>query len=216
LIEIINRIKKAYGFKSDAEVARFLDLKPNTLAMQKSRGTLDLERIIEKCPELNKNWLLHGIGPLRLHTSNYQTPYNRLEYYDIPFFKKVEFDHKGKPKPAHNPVYTLAVPIYYVDEELNEPPENLFLTRVKNDSMHPTFLKNDIILVNMGVQDPINGSIFLVRINSEIDCKRIQSLPGNRYKLISDNDSYSSYEINPEAEGFDVLGRIEWIGHRLH
>lgn len=32
--------------------------------MQKNRGRLNLERIIEKCSELNKNWLLEGVGDM--------------------------------------------------------------------------------------------------------------------------------------------------------
>ncbi|MEE1946112.1 helix-turn-helix domain-containing protein [Pedobacter sp. KR3-3] len=63
---IISRIKSHYGFKSDAELARFLGIASNTLANWHKRNTINLDLILTKCEELNADWLLKGIGlPIR-------------------------------------------------------------------------------------------------------------------------------------------------------
>ncbi|MDZ7680903.1 MAG: hypothetical protein U5J63_04110 [Fodinibius sp.] len=62
--KILQRIKEAYHLETDAEVANFLNIKPSTLSMQKNRGRLNLQRIINTCSELNKNWLLDGTGKM--------------------------------------------------------------------------------------------------------------------------------------------------------
>lgn len=55
---VLNRVKQYYNLKTDSALAQFLDLQPNTLAMQRTRGTLPLDNILEKCTDVNMNWLL--------------------------------------------------------------------------------------------------------------------------------------------------------------
>ena len=42
---ILNKIKLHYGFKSDAQFARFLGIKPNSLANWYSRNSIDYELV---------------------------------------------------------------------------------------------------------------------------------------------------------------------------
>ena len=42
---ILNKIKSHYDFKNDAEFARFLDIKPNTLSNWHSRNTIDYTKV---------------------------------------------------------------------------------------------------------------------------------------------------------------------------
>ena len=59
---ILNTIKEYYNFKSDAEFARFLDIKPQTLASWHTRNTYDYELLYSKCVGLNGEFLLSGKG----------------------------------------------------------------------------------------------------------------------------------------------------------
>ena len=59
---ILNAIKKHYSFKTDAEFARFLEVKPTTLASWYSRNAINHELIYEKCVDIDGNWLLSGEG----------------------------------------------------------------------------------------------------------------------------------------------------------
>lgn len=62
---IINMIIDSYGFKSDAEFARFLGISPQNLSKWKVRGTYDAELLYTKCPDLNPEWLLTGEGSMK-------------------------------------------------------------------------------------------------------------------------------------------------------
>lgn len=58
--EILDRIKFSYNLSSDVQLAEFLSLRPNTLAMHRKRGTLDIFAILEYCSTLDLNWLLRN------------------------------------------------------------------------------------------------------------------------------------------------------------
>ncbi len=59
---IINKIKNHLNIKTDKDFAEYLDIKPTTLAMWRSRNTLDVELIFTKCEFLNPEFLLTGKG----------------------------------------------------------------------------------------------------------------------------------------------------------
>lgn len=61
---ILNRIKLHYGFKTDAQFAKFLGIKPNSLSNWYSRNTMDYELIFSKCDEIDANWLFTGEGEM--------------------------------------------------------------------------------------------------------------------------------------------------------
>lgn len=64
--DILERLKQIKKLKTDADVAKFLNIKPNTLSNWKKRNSYDLEKIITKCAENNVdlNWLLTGSGEM--------------------------------------------------------------------------------------------------------------------------------------------------------
>lgn len=55
---IFDKIKYAYGIKSDAELAYKLKINQSTLSMQKKRGSIDIHTIIDNCSDIDFNWLL--------------------------------------------------------------------------------------------------------------------------------------------------------------
>lgn len=61
---ILNEIKLHYGFKNDAEFARFLEIKPQTLASWHSRNTFDIDLLFAKCVEIDGNYMLSGCGEI--------------------------------------------------------------------------------------------------------------------------------------------------------
>ncbi len=59
---ILNTIKYHYFLKSDAEFARFLGIKPQTLSSWYSRNTFDIDLLYSKCELIDANFLLSGEG----------------------------------------------------------------------------------------------------------------------------------------------------------
>lgn len=49
-----------YQLKSDSDLARFLGVNPNTLAMHRKRGRLDYDKVIAVCADADLNWVFRG------------------------------------------------------------------------------------------------------------------------------------------------------------
>lgn len=64
-ILILDRLKKAYSMKYDAEIADFLGKDASTISTWKRRGTIDYATIFSKCSDLNANYIIHGEMPIR-------------------------------------------------------------------------------------------------------------------------------------------------------
>jgi hypothetical protein len=54
---IFDKLKQAYSLKSDADLAYKLNINQSTLSMQKKRGSIDVQAIINNCSDLDFNWL---------------------------------------------------------------------------------------------------------------------------------------------------------------
>jgi len=70
LNNIIGRVKEISGLRTDADVAKCLGLKPNTLSERKARDSVPFEEILKYCVEneVYFDWILTGTGP-KLKTS---------------------------------------------------------------------------------------------------------------------------------------------------
>lgn len=61
---VLERIKQLYALKSNAELARFLGVAPNTITNWYGRKTFDLDIIYTKCVKADFNWLFTGEGSM--------------------------------------------------------------------------------------------------------------------------------------------------------
>ena len=59
---VLDRIKEAYKLKNNAELARFLGVKPNTISNWYARNSIDYDIIFSKCEGANLDWLINGIS----------------------------------------------------------------------------------------------------------------------------------------------------------
>ncbi len=94
-------------------------------------------------------------------------------------------------------------------------PDNLSLIKVQGDSMEPTLLSGDLVLVDHSrtVVAP-QGGIYAIATDHEIMIKRIQVLfPQNKLKIISDNPRYEPIEADPGQ--IRINGRAIWYGREI-
>lgn len=61
---ILKQIQDYYGLKKDADFARMLDIKPQTLSSWYSRNTFDADLLFAKCVEIDGNFILSGKEPI--------------------------------------------------------------------------------------------------------------------------------------------------------
>lgn len=90
----------------------------------------------------------------------------------------------------------------------------LFVARGDGDSMQPTILNGDIVLIDTAQKDiRQQDRIWAVSYGDLGVIKRVRRLPGGSYQLLSDNPSVPPVECIDE-EMF-VVGRVIWIGRRI-
>lgn len=63
--KILDEIKEYYKFKTDAEFARFLNIRPQSLSNWRSRNSFNPFLVYKQCPEINPDWILLGKRPIK-------------------------------------------------------------------------------------------------------------------------------------------------------
>ena len=81
---------------------------------------------------------------------------------------------------------------------------------MSGDSMAPTILPGDTLLLNIAQRQVVDGNIYAFRQDEAVLIKRVQLEPGNRLRLISDNSRYTDTHF--DAVDLDCIGRIVWRG----
>lgn len=93
-------------------------------------------------------------------------------------------------------------------------PENMSLIKVKGDSMAPTLLPGDLVLVDHSRNGIASqGGIYAVSLAHEIMIKRLQPLPAGKILAISDNKQYTSFEI--DQTDIHINGQVLWFAREI-
>jgi len=93
------------------------------------------------------------------------------------------------------------------------PPELLFVARGIGDSMMPTLLDNDTLLVDRGQRKITQQDRIWALTYGELGMvKRVRRQPSGQFLLMSDNQAIPPIEA--AADEINVVGRIVWIGRR--
>ncbi len=90
-------------------------------------------------------------------------------------------------------------------------PSAMRLFNLDGDSMEPTLLSGDMVMIDESQRSVRTGRIYLVRINDELMLKRLETRP-DCILLRSDNPAYSPIEVRKEDEATDIeiFGRMVW------
>jgi phage repressor protein C with HTH and peptisase S24 domain len=96
----------------------------------------------------------------------------------------------------------------------NAPVSALFIARGDGDSMMPTLINEDQVLIDTS-QNRITQSdkIWALAIGEVGLIKRVQVVPRGGYKLLSDNPLIPPQDV--EKDDLVVVGRVVWVGRRL-
>lgn len=83
---------------------------------------------------------------------------------------------------------------------------------VAGDSMSPTLVDGDLIMINTGEIDVRSGYIYLLRMEDELMVKRLENRPGGILLIRSDNPAYDDIPVNKHDEslGIEIFGRMVW------
>lgn len=213
--DIVDRLKLAYKMRSDAELARFLGVVPSTISNWQRRGSIDHDLIFTKCNDLNEAWILTGDGPMRRSAAGAaeeQGPYSGAAFTYVPMVRGPI--RAGRGILPDNIIETvLAFRSEWIARKGD--PASMAVIKVTGDSMEPTLLTGDLVLVDLSrnVIDP-HGGIYAIGVDDSIMIKRLQLLaePG-RVLIASDNPKYQPMEM--PSDQVIINGKVIWYGREL-
>lgn len=99
--------------------------------------------------------------------------------------------------------------------DLGIKPDNADIIFGTGNSMEPTILGGDALLVDRNRKNINDGKIYCIRHDGQLKAKRLQQISKKRIKVISDNKDYEPITIDFEKEldvDFEVIGEIRWCG----
>ncbi len=100
--------------------------------------------------------------------------------------------------------------------QLSASPTALSVIQVSGDSMSPTLVDGDDILVDgADGAERIRDGIYVLRVDESLIVKRLAINPAQRsFTVRSDNPAYPDWnDVDPD--GIDIVGRVIWTGRRI-
>lgn len=99
----------------------------------------------------------------------------------------------------------------WLARNLNHTSGDLASVHVIGDSMAPTLLDGDVVVIDRGVREVTVDAIYLVSVSGRRLVKRLQRKVDGSVVIISDNPSYERETIAAHrVEQIEVLGRMVW------
>lgn len=93
--------------------------------------------------------------------------------------------------------------------------DRLAFIHVSGDSMLPTLEDGDMILVDMSQQQLHNRGIYVLNNADGLITKRLQR-QGRDIQVISDNDNFPSWTLDPDDEQVQIVGKVVWCSRRVN
>ena len=87
-------------------------------------------------------------------------------------------------------------------------PERLTCVRAVGDSMEPAIRDGNLVAVDSGRTDPLDGKLFAVRTGAGLVVKRLRRQPGGRWLLTSDNPAHAYPVRWPKT----TVSSDRWLG----
>jgi phage repressor protein C with HTH and peptisase S24 domain len=104
----------------------------------------------------------------------------------------------------------------WVRNTLKVQPDDLRIMRVEGDSMEPTLLDRDTVLVDLTKKTPSPPGIFVLNDGMGLVAKRVEIVPHSeplRLRIVSDNARYATYDVTVDEA--NIVGRIRWFCREL-
>jgi phage repressor protein C with HTH and peptisase S24 domain len=110
--------------------------------------------------------------------------------------------------------YSLAFPPSYLKRLTSSSPSNLAIITVKGDSMEPTLLDDDIVLIDLSKRSLSFDGLFVLQYDDALHVKRVGRSPKpGHITIISDNRLFPAYEA--AASDVTPIGKVLWYGRKV-
>jgi phage repressor protein C with HTH and peptisase S24 domain len=181
-----------------------------------TRPGIDKLGEVARVLKVERDWLIHGIGEVE----------GAVPFIENPDEAFVPIAFAGpRPSMGGGTVVEEAQDVpgrayhfrrSWIKGTLKASPSQLRIMHVEGDSMAPTLLDGDTVLVDMTRRAPNPPGIFVLDDGLGLVAKRLEHVPNSdppAVRIISDNPVYSPYERS--GEEIKIVGRIRWFAREI-
>jgi phage repressor protein C with HTH and peptisase S24 domain len=186
-------------------------------------------RSIARYSGVNLNWLLTGEGSMRPdlvlvggydpeHAKTPRTSEPEVEYSQFVFVPVYDVNVEGGPGALNGNdsiVEEVAFRTDWVKEKTLDP-KKLAIVRVIGDSMSPTLVSGDMVMLDTRTSKSRENAIYAIEVNGFVRIKRLMPKIDGSIVVSSDNPTYPPEFVSAsEADRLRVIGRAVWVGKSL-
>ncbi|MEM8575540.1 MAG: S24 family peptidase [Pseudomonadota bacterium] len=111
--------------------------------------------------------------------------------------------------------YSLAFPPDYLRNITNSKPDKLAIISVKGESMEPTLLHDDVVLLDTSKTNLSYDGLFVLRFDDALHVKRVgRSAKEGHVTIISDNKTLYP-PIEAAIDSISPIGKVLWYGRKV-
>lgn len=215
LADRLREAREGAGFAKAVDAAEAFGWKYPTYAGHEngSRGfRADTARQYASAFGVSADWLLYG-GEKPDRVENGDAPPNGAAL--VPVYDVAASAGHGAMVDYEASAYGLAFPPDYLRRLTSSGPQNLSIISVKGESMEPTLLDDDIVLLDTSKTNLSFDGLFVLRFGDALHIKRIgRSAKRDHITIISDNrDLYPP--IDAAVAEVQAVGKVLWYGRKV-
>lgn len=151
------------------------------------------------------------VAPVRVENGTLAPPSAQL----VPVFDVAASAGHGAISDYESIAYSMAFPSGYLQKLTRTDPRNLAIISVKGDSMIPTLMDDDVVMVDTSKRSVDFDGLFVFRFGDALHIKRV-TRGKRRDTFIAISDNRALYDpVEYQAGDVDVIGRVIWYGRRV-
>ena len=241
---ILNRLREGMEARSDSELARKLGISQQSISSARTKDRVP-DSWIRAAAErfyLSADWLLFGVGSMRLASEEAQEPrsiYRARSWQEEEGSTRYPTRHPERLQAADAEI----VMIPMVEARLSAgggsfetsgsverhyafrldflhrkgQPSQMILMRVDGDSMAPEIQNGDAVLIDQSQTAPRPGGTYAVSVEDLIYLKVVNAEPG-KLVLTSHNPLYAPIQVDTRGQlenTVRIVGRVVWLGREF-
>lgn len=226
------KIEKILGVRPE-EMAKVCDCSLSSYYRYRKQKALPdvgvIQNLLNAFPELNTEWLFREKGPALITkplSNNHNNSFivhdgegQPIRFTPLPYFKlnsdAPESDGTLQFEKWKDRSDTYIISTEFLENHFDTDPANLVVLKVNSQAMNPVIPEDSLCVVNKAINQFVTESIYLIRIKEVVKLKTLQLLPDGSLRLSSPASGFPPYEIQPDDPGFEILGRVIWVGKKL-
>jgi phage repressor protein C with HTH and peptisase S24 domain len=210
---LIGRLKQLMGNEKPYPWAKRIGLSQATFDRIWKKGVFpkgDTLLLISEKADCSIDWLVAGRGPMKRAEGG--AGLDLEEYALVPRYNVEVSAGGGAIVEGEAVIGTMAFRREWLKRMGLELPK-LAIVTVQGDSMEPTLIEGDVVLIDLRKTDIIDGAIHVLRNDGQPIIKRLQLGLADQVIIRSDNKIYSALETTRDK--LNVVGRVVWRGGRM-